>query len=255
LKTYKTLKTKSGNLIAYSKNTVNDRNKKHGVIFLGGFKSDMTGTKAKFLDKWAFKTKTPFLRFDYSGHGKSSGDFIDGCISEWLEDAIEVFDELSVGPQVLVGSSMGGWIAFLLAKERAKRVKGLVGIAAAPDFTENSISKSIDSEMQIKMDLEGQIELVSEYSEEPYIITQKLLDDGRKNLILPQKLNFNFPIRLLQGMLDTDVPFSEAIRLMESIVNTDMQLRILKGADHSFSSPECLSIITETIELLLQENR
>ena len=252
MKKYKFFETKNGRKIAYKKVVSGVDNETPGVIFLGGFKSDMSGTKAQFLEGWALENKVPFIRFDYSGHGKSEGKFIDGCISDWKEDALNVLDELSTGPQVLVGSSMGGWIALLLAKLRPERIKGLVGIATAPDFTEDSIWHNLDKVSRERLMKEGHIELPSSYSEEPLLITKKLIEDGRKNLILTEQLTLNCPLRFLQGMQDLDVHFSQAIRLSEFLGNDDIQVKFVKRADHSFSSDECLFLVIEAINSLIQ---
>lgn len=248
---YNFFQTQFGRKIAYSKVIPKTGKEIPGIIFLGGFRSDMTGTKAQFLENWALKNELPFIRFDYSGHGKSEGKFTDGCISDWKEDALSVLDELSSGPQILVGSSMGGWIALLLAKERSKRIKGLVGIASAPDFTEDTIWQNLDKASKEKLIKMGQIELPSSYSEEPLIITKKLIEDGRKNLILTEHLTLNCPIRLLQGMQDPDVHFSQAIDLSQSLGDNDIQLKFVKRGDHSFSSDECLCLIIEAINSLI----
>ncbi len=247
---YKFFETQSGRKIAYSKVMPEANQEAPGVIFLGGFRSDMTGTKAQFLENWALEKNVSFIRFDYSGHGKSEGDFVDGCISDWKQDALNVLDELSSGPQVLVGSSMGGWIALLLAKERPKRIKGIVGIATAPDFTEDSIWQHLDQVSKEKILKDGKIELPSSYSEEPLMITKKLIEDGRNNLVLNDRLTLNCPIRFLQGMQDPDVHFSQAIRLAEYLGDNDIQLKFVKRANHSFSSGECLSLIIEAINSL-----
>lgn len=217
-----------------------------GVAFLGGFKSDMTGTKAVHLQDWAEATGRAFLRFDYSGHGQSSGDFLDGCIGDWAEDAMAAIAELTTGPQILVGSSMGGWIALLVAKAMPDRVAGLVGIAAAPDFTEDLMwAQFTDAERAALAT--GRVEQPSEYSDEPYVITQKLIEDGRTRLVLRDPLPLPFPVRLLQGTADVDVPPAVALRLMDHADSPDLRLVLVKGADHRFSTPECLELITASI--------
>ena len=217
-----------------------------GVVFLGGFKSDMTGTKAVHLQAWAEATGRAFLRFDYSGHGQSSGDFLDGCIGDWAEDAMAAIAALTTGPQILVGSSMGGWIALLVARAMPERVAGLVGIAAAPDFTEDLMwAQFTDAERAVLAT--GRVEQPSDYSEEPYVITQKLIEDGRKRLVLRHALPLPFPVRLLQGTADVDVPPAVALRLMDHADSPDLRLVLVKGADHRFSTPECLDLITASI--------
>ncbi|WP_050523408.1 alpha/beta fold hydrolase [Pseudorhodobacter wandonensis] len=213
-----------------------------GVVFLGGFKSDMQGTKALFLQDWAAANNRAFLRFDYSGHGQSSGDFLDGAIGDWFEDALAAITTLTTGPQILVGSSMGGWISLLVALAIPDRVAGLIGIAAAPDFTEDSMWASF-TEAQ-KADLAaGQVALPSDYADEPYIITKRLIDEGRNRLVLRSPLHLPFPVRLLQGTDDTDVPPAVALRLLDHAQSPDLRLTLVKGADHRFSTPECLALI------------
>lgn len=221
-----------------------------GVVFLGGFNSDMTGTKAQFLEGWAQDHGRAFLRFDYSGHGASSGEFLDGCIGDWFADALAVLDGLTQGPQVLVGSSMGGWIALLLARVRPERVAALVGIAAAPDFTEDSMWAGFDDDQRAALARDGFVDLPSDYSAEPYRITRRLIEDGRRHLVLRNSLDLPFPVRLLQGTEDADVPVSVALRLMEHASSPDLRLTLVKGADHRFSHPENLTLLAQTLDLL-----
>lgn len=218
-----------------------------GVVFLGGFKSDMSGTKALFLQDWAARQGRAFLRFDYSGHGESSGDFLEGCIGDWAEDALAVIDALTEGPQVLVGSSMGGWIALLAARARPDRVAGLIGIAAAPDFTEDSMWAGFDAGQREALLETGQVALPSDYSDDPYVITRRLIEDGRNHLVLRAPLTLPFPVRLLQGSADTDVPPAVALRLFEHAQSPDLRLTLVKGADHRFSDAECLDLLARTL--------
>ena len=219
-----------------------------GVVFLGGFRSDKEGTKALYLEDWAQRRGRAFLRFDYSGHGQSSGDFLDGCIGDWAEDAAAIIGSLTDGPQILVGSSMGGWIALLLAREMPDKVAGLVTIAAAPDFTEDSMWASFDDTQRRALQTEGQVALPSDYSDEPYIITRRLIEDGRNHLVLRDPLALPFPTRFLQGTADTDVDMSVALRLLDHARGDDMRLTLVKGADHRFSDPDCLALIVHAIE-------
>ncbi len=218
-----------------------------GVVFLGGFRSDMQGTKALHLDDWAAQTGRGFLRFDYSGHGDSSGDFLDGCIGDWAADARAVIEALTDGPQVLVGSSMGGWIALLLARAMPQRVAGLVTIAAAPDFTEQGFWAGFDPAQRQALTTQGRVELPSDYSDDPYVITQKLITDGRDHLILNQPLSLPFPVRMLQGTADADVPMQWALDLLAHAKGDDLHLTLVKGADHRFSTPECLDLILRAV--------
>lgn len=219
-----------------------------GIVFLGGFRSDMTGTKAVFLHDWAQAQGRAFLRFDYSGHGASSGAFLDGAIGDWFEDALAAITHLTEGPQVLVGSSMGGWISLLVARTIPDRVAGLVGIAAAPDFTEDSMWAGFSESQRHDLLHKGRVELPSGYSDDPYIITRRLIEEGRDRLVLRAPLALPFPVRLLQGTADTDVPVSVALRLLDHATGPDIRLLLAKGADHRFSSPDCLDMITSAID-------
>lgn len=223
-----------------------------GVVFLGGLRSDMTGTKALHLEAWCRARGHAFLRFDYSGHGASSGRFEEGCIGDWAEDAAAALDALTEGPQVLVGSSMGGWQALLLARARPARVAGLVGIAAAPDFTEDGMWAQFSDEERRALDEHGQIALPSEYSEEPTIITRRLIEDGRRHLLLRSPLMLPMPVRLLQGTADTDVPPAVALRLLDHADGPDIRLTLVKGVDHRFSSPDCLALIEATLAEIVE---
>lgn len=221
-----------------------------GIVFLGGFRSDMTGTKALFLQDWAQAQGRAFLRFDYSGHGQSSGAFHDGCIGDWAADAMAAIATLTEGPQILVGSSMGGWIALLVARSMAGRVGGLVGIAAAPDFTEDSMWAGFSDDQRAALTRDGRIAISTEYDDAPYVITRRLIEDGRTHLVLRSPLDLRFPVRLLQGTADADVPVSVALRLLDHIDCPDARLTLVKGADHRFSSPDCLRLITDTVDAL-----
>lgn len=218
-----------------------------GVVFLGGFRSDMTGTKAQYLEGWARAQGRAFLRFDYSGHGQSSGRFEEGCIGDWAADAMAAVAALTKGPQVLVGSSMGGWIALLLARKMPERLAGLVTIAAAPDFTEDSMWAGFDAEQQVALEGEGQIALPSEYGD-PLIITKRLIKDGREHLVLRDPLALPFPVRMLQGTADADVDMSVALRLLDHARGEDIRLSLVKGADHRFSDPACLEMIAAAVQ-------
>ncbi len=221
-----------------------------GVVFLGGFRSDMTGTKALHLESWASAKGRGFTRFDYSGHGQSSGDFLDGCIGDWAEDAAAMLKSID-GPQVLVGSSMGGWIALLLARAFPERVVGLVTIAAAPDFTEDSMWAEFSEAQRSDLISRGKLALPSEYSDDPYIITRRLIEDGRSHLVLRTPLSLPFPVRMLQGTVDVDVLPAVALRLLEHATGADIRLTLVKDADHRFSSDACLSLITASVEDVL----
>lgn len=219
----------------------------HGpaIVFLGGFKSDMGGTKAVHLEAWAKAEGRAFLRFDYSGHGESSEAFTDGCIGDWFADAVAAIG-LIAGPVVLVGSSMGGWISLLVTRAMPDRIAGMVTIAAAPDFTEDSMWAGFDADQKAELADKGQVALPSDYGE-PYIITQKLIADGRDNLVLRDPLPLPFPVRFLQGTADEDVKTSVALELLDHATGPDMRLTLVDGADHRFSDGPCLNLITRAV--------
>ncbi|MFK7837274.1 MAG: alpha/beta fold hydrolase [Sulfitobacter sp.] len=237
------LSTKQGRRIAYHRT----EGRGPWVVFLGGLKSDMEGTKAVFLEEWAQKEGRAFLRFDYSGHGESSGAFTDGCIGDWAEDTVEAVTALTEGPIIPVGSSMGGWQALLLARAQPERIAGLVTIAAAPDFTEDGYVANFTEEQTREMEEKGQVALPSDYME-PYIITRRMIEDGRAQLVLRDPLPLPFPVRFLQGTADTAVSVSTAVRLLEHASGPDMQLRLVKDADHRFSDDPCLGLILQALD-------
>ncbi len=238
-----TIDTATGRKLAYHKTAGTGP----GIVFLGGFMSDMSGTKAVWLEDWARTEGRAFLRFDYSGHGASSGRFEDGCIGDWAEDAFEAVTRLTDGPQILVGSSMGGWIALLLARRLPERLAGLVGIAAAPDFTEDSMWPGLSEAQRAEILGAGRTELPNSYDDRPYTLTRRLFEDGREQLVLRSRLSLPFPVRLLQGTADEAVATSVPLRLLEHADCPDLQLTLVKGADHRFSTPQCLALIAAAI--------
>ena len=221
-----------------------------GLVFLGGFMSDMTGTKACALDSFARARGQAFLRFDYQGHGQSSGRFEEGTIGRWAGDAVAVLDELTEGPQVLVGSSMGGWIMLLAALARPQRVAGLVGIAAAPDFTEDLMWARYPPEVRETLRREGVYREPSAYGEEPYTITLGLIEEGRRHLLLRAPIPLACPLRLIHGTADEDVPWQVSMKLAERIQSEDVELTLVKGGDHRLSEPPDLERLDETIARL-----
>lgn len=240
------LTTPQGRRIAYHKT----EGLGPGVVFLGGFKSDMGGTKAVYLEEWAKQQGRAFLRFDYSGHGESSEAFEDGAIGDWAQDAAAAITELTDGPQVLVGSSMGGWISLLMTQRLTAKVAGLVTIAAAPDFTEDSMWNGFTDVQRAELMEQGRVALPSEYGD-PYIITRRLIEEGRDNLVLRQPLPLPFPTRFLQGTADADVDMAVALRLLDHASGPDIRLTLVKGADHRFSDDDCLALIAENIQDVL----
>ncbi|CUK01472.1 acetoin dehydrogenase E2 subunit dihydrolipoyllysine-residue acetyltransferase [Shimia thalassica] len=220
------------------------------IVFLGGLKSDMEGTKAIHLEEWAQARGQAFLRFDYSGHGESSGTFEEGCIGDWHEDTLAAVEALTTGPLIVVGSSMGGWQALLLARAIPERIAGMVTIAAAPDFTEDSYWASFTEAQKEALDTVGHVELPSDYMD-PFVITKRMIEDGRTRLVLRAPLVFDFPVRFLQGTEDTAVSTETAIRLLNHAEGPDMRLTLVKGADHRFSDADCLSLIEKSIEKVM----
>ncbi|MCF6232980.1 MAG: alpha/beta hydrolase [Rhodobacteraceae bacterium] len=216
------------------------------IVFLGGLKSDMEGTKALFLEDWARAQGRAFLRFDYSGHGQSSGTFEEGCIGDWAEDTIAVVRALTSGPVVAVGSSMGGWQALLLARAMPERISGMVTIAAAPDFTEDGYWAGFSEAQKLALEQDGQIELPSDYMD-PYIITKRLIEDGRQQLVLRAPLELPFPVVMLQGTADKAVSTETALRLLDHATGADIRLTLVKGADHRFSDQPCLAMIKTSV--------
>jgi len=224
------------------------------VVFLSGFKSDMEGTKALFLESLCKEIGHAYIRFDYSGHGKSGGEFKDGTIGQWRDDALKVIDELTEGPIVLIGSSMGGWIMLLAALARPERIKALVGIAAAPDFTEELIWEKFSPQEQQQILHEGQVLIPNCYEDQqPYPITKNLIEEGRKYLLLHNPINITCPVRLIHGMKDEDVPYQVSLRIEEQLESEDVIVRLVKTGDHRMSAPENLELLREQILAIIGE--
>ncbi len=222
-----------------------------GVVFLGGFGSDMTGTKALALEAFCKARGQAFLRFDYQGHGQSSGVFEAGTIGSWTQDALAVLDERTEGPQLLVGSSMGGWIMLLAARARVKRVAGLLGIAAAPDFTEDLIADKLGAAEKATLARDGVLEIANPYGEAPTRIAQKLVEEGRAHLLLRGPIPLRCPVRLLHGMADEDVPWETSMRLLCALQSKDATATFVPGGDHRLSTTADLQRLTRTLESLL----
>jgi len=214
-----------------------------GLFWLGGFKSDMQGTKAQALDRWAQAHGRACLRFDYSGHGESGGDFKDGTIGRWLAESLAVYTNLAKGPQVVIGSSMGGWLALLLAralreKKSGPPIAGMVLIAPAVDFTEELMWKHFPDAVKREIEDKGLWLRPSEYGEGPYPITKKLIEDGRKHLMLGGLIEPGCPVHILQGVQDPDVPWRHAVELVSRFARDDVVLTLIKDGDHRLSRPE-----------------
>jgi alpha-beta hydrolase superfamily lysophospholipase len=217
-----------------------------GLFWLGGYNSDMKGTKAQELADWAAKAGRACIRFDYSGHGESEGKFTDGTIGRWLEDSLAVFDARAQGPQILVGSSMGGWLALLMVRalrsppreSAPASVAGMVLIAPAIDFTEELMWKRFTPEIQRELEEKGVWARPSQYSPEPYLVTRRLIEEGRKHLLLGGMIETGCPVRILQGVEDPDVPWRHAVELTSRLACDDVVLTLVKDGDHRLSRPE-----------------
>lgn len=220
-----------------------------GIAFLGGFRSDMAGTKALWLEDWAKAQGRAFLRFDYSGHGASGGDFEEGAISDWAADAALALGRLD-GPVVAVGSSMGGWIALKLAREQPEKFAGLVTIAAAPDFTAEMRAEMSEAQVA-ELARNGVMLRPSDYGA-PYPITRRLIEDGPQNFVLDRPLPLPMPVRMLQGTADAEVNLATATRLLAHAEGPDIRLTLVKGADHRFSSMPCLALIGQAVAQVSQ---
>jgi pimeloyl-ACP methyl ester carboxylesterase len=217
-----------------------------GVTFLTGFNSNMNGTKATALEQFCGKRRQGFLRFDYSGHGESDGEFRDGTIGAWLQDAVDVLDRLTSGPQIVVGSSMGGWIALLLALRRRERIARLVGLAAAPDFVED-IWRHFSEAEQNELTMRGAVERPSAYSDSPYVITRTLIEEGRWHLLLGGAIDIACPVRLIHGMADPDVPYEKSLRIAERLRSDDATVTLIKDGDHRLSRPQDLQRLFDAV--------
>jgi pimeloyl-ACP methyl ester carboxylesterase len=223
------------------------------VVFLPGFRSDMTGDKATALAAFCAERGVGMLRFDYSGHGASGGDFLDGTIGIWAQDALAAIDGLTTGPLILVGSSMGGWIALLAALARPERMAGLVGIAAAPDFTQLLIWDSMMPAERATLERDGVLYIPSQYGE-PTPITLRLIRDGAEHSVLNGAMAIHCPVRLLHGQADPDVPWELALRIAEQMATPDVRVILLKDGDHRLSRPADLMLLRQTVAALLGED-
>ena len=243
------LPTPDGETIAYHQTAGEGT----GLIWLGGFRSDMEGSKVLTLESWARDARRPFTRFDYFGHGVSSGDFRNGTISRWRDDTLRILDEVATGPQILIGSSMGGWIATLVALARPERVRGIVFIAPAPDFTEVLMWQNFSNEVKREILENGEWLQPSEYGFDPYPITRNLIEDGRANCVLDGSIDIECPARILQGMCDPDVPWEHAVTFAKGLATDDVTLTLIKNGDHRLSDDRNLARLVDTVETLCWE--
>ncbi|MCR6629372.1 MAG: alpha/beta hydrolase [Magnetospirillum sp.] len=225
-----------------------------GVVFIHGFHSDMEGGKALALEQWCREQGRAFLRFDLFGHGLSSGDVAEGTIGRWADDAEAAIGQLTEGPQILVGSSLGGWIALLAALRLRPRIAGLVGIAAAPDFTEDLMWAEFTPEQKRQMLEQGHVALENCIEpDKPWTIKRDLIEDGRNHLLLRDAINLYCPVRLIQGQKDADVPWRTALRIADSLASKDVEITLVKDGDHRLSRDQDLSRLVRIVAALAEQ--
>ena len=227
-----------------------------GIVWLGGYRSDMLGTKAETLSAWASANGRAFLRHDYSGHGESGGEFRDGTISTWLAESLAVLRAFTQGPQILVGSSMGAWIALRMAQELRRagedeRLAGMVLLAPAPDFTAELIEPSLSEEHRRDLERQGYFEEPSEYAPEPNVYTRALIEDGRQNRVMTGPIDTHCPVHVIQGMADPDVPHEHALKLVSLLPADDVTLSLVPDGDHRLSRPQDLDLMVRAVEAVI----
>lgn len=242
------LKKKDGQYLAYHKL----EGKTPGIVFLSGFRADMMGSKAVFFEEFCRERGLAYVRFDYSGHGVSSGKFEEGSISQWAEDALAILDNLTMDQQILVGSSMGGWIMTLVAMQRKARIAGLMGIASAPDFVESMIQERLTPEQRKDLETKGVCYLTSE-GYDPYPLTQKMIEDGKRSTVLNAPIDLQCPMRFVHGMNDMDVPWKWSEKLMNNCLTTHATLTLVKGGQHSLSKDYELEVLANHLDGLLAQ--
>ncbi len=223
-----------------------------GVVFLTGYMSDMTGGKAVRLEHFCRQRGLAYLRFDYFGHGASSGAFIDGTVGHWADDTVFALDHLTEGPQVLVGSSLGGWIMTLAAMRRPERIAGLLGIAVAPDFTDRLADTMLTADELAILERTGVVRVASPYGPEPTPVTRLIIEEGRNHLVLQDEIPLDCPVRLIHGMQDPDVPWRTSLRLAERLRSADVEITLVKNGAHRLSEPDDLERLCETLDALLR---
>lgn len=221
------------------------------IIFLSGFASNMSGTKALHLQQWCVARGQAYLRLDYRGHGQSSGEFEAGSIGLWSADALAVIEAVTQGPLLLVGSSMGSWVMLIAARELGERVHSMVGIASAPDFTEELIHARLDASQRAQLDRDGRLERASDYDQGPNVVTVRMIEDGRRFLQLQEIIPLECPVRLIHGLADAGVPWETSLRLSERLESSDVQVIFVKDGEHRLSTASDLTLLTHTIEGLL----
>ena len=222
-----------------------------GIVFLGGYMSDMTGTKAQALETFCRENNLSFVRFDYRGHGASTGSFEMSTISTWTSDTLAVIDTLTEGPQILVGSSMGGWLMLLAAIARKPLISGLVGIATATDFTRRLLDNELTASQLTELRSNGITRIHSPYSETPYVFTQSLLEDGQTHLLLDKSIDLQCPVRLLHGTGDTSVHWKSSLELANALNTSNVEIILIKDGDHRLSDPVCIDRLLLTVRTLI----
>ena len=231
--------------------------KSPGIVWLGGYRSDMLGTKAEMLDGWARESGHAYLRHDYSGHGESGGRFEDGTISRWLEQSLAVLRTFSEGPQILVGSSMGAWITLRMAQELRKageseRLGALVLLAPAPDFTRELVEPKLSDAQRRDLAEKGYFEEPSDYSQQPYMYTRALIEDGARNLVMGSPIDTHCPVQIIQGIADPDVPYTHALKLASLMPSDDVTLSLVPDGDHRLSRPQDLEMLVTAVESMIE---
>jgi len=222
-----------------------------GVLFCPGFMSDMEGTKARALEDHCQRGGRAFTRFDYSGHGQSGGTVMDGTIGGWLADTLAVIDRATDGKLLVVGTSMGGWLALLAALARPRRVGALLLLAPAPDFTEDILWNGFADGQRDRLMKEGHIALPSAYGDGPYIFTRGLIEEGRRHLLLGHEIDLDIPLRIIHGQADADVPWRHALRIVEKLRGGDVAITLVKSGDHRLSRPADIRRMTRQVDELL----
>ncbi|MCW8948119.1 MAG: alpha/beta hydrolase [Sedimenticola sp.] len=241
------LNLQNGRRIAYHKSSGSDP----GILFFGGFKSDMSGTKAVTLERWCREHNRGFVRFDYSGHGLSSGSFESGTIGDWLEDALAVIDQLTDGRQILIGSSMGGWLSLLATIARPERVVALMTLACATDFTQRLLMPMFSEEQKQQLMERGSVLIPCDYDDQqPYPITRHLIEEGEKHLLMDKPIPIHCPVRMFHGMQDPDVPWDFSRKTCERLESNDATLTLIKQGDHRLSEPADLELILNCLSQL-----
>jgi len=225
------------------------------VVFLGGFRSDMTGTKALALDAHCKATGQSFLRFDYEGHGQSSGAFDEGTIGLWISNAISILTQCTQGPLILIGSSMGGWIMLHAALALKSRITGLIGIAAAPEFPVRLIWEQLTPEQRTQLATQGSLALPCDYGSEPYVIHHRFIEESRNHHLLDQPIALDCPVHLLHGMADRDVPWQFSTKLSQALTSQELEITLLKSGDHRLSSPEQIACLLRILDRMIEKTR